>query len=198
MSNEMQESMINHICEKVRALRGNHVEINLQIIEIDGIDVAVHLVLGVNDDSTFITYSHLKIESSKIQEIREDCAEQKRLLTIPLKNHQQELKQQISSLLLQCKLNLESIKFSKLFGVFCSVDKIPLQTYSFCQAFNIEEETGIISKFGDCCICFDKTNTRTPCKHALCIPCWAKINYKEDDDLGDNVRDCPICRANIY
>lgn len=40
-----------------------------------------------------------------------------------------------------------------------------------------------------CCVCHDEgIQTKTPCGHTLCIPCWSKLRAKPL---------CPICRANI-
>lgn len=38
---------------------------------------------------------------------------------------------------------------------------------------------------GECCICYDKTFTKTSCNHFLCVECWTKIK---------NTTECPYCR----
>lgn len=43
-----------------------------------------------------------------------------------------------------------------------------------------------------CCVCEEKTKTRTPCDHTLCLICWSKIKPVEDE------KPCPICRESIY
>jgi len=43
-----------------------------------------------------------------------------------------------------------------------------------------------------CCVCEEKTKTRTPCDHTLCLICWSKIKSVE------NEKQCPICREVIY
>ncbi len=36
----------------------------------------------------------------------------------------------------------------------------------------------------DCCICLEKTMTKTNCEHFLCVRCWAKLKKAR----------CPMCR----
>lgn len=38
---------------------------------------------------------------------------------------------------------------------------------------------------GECCVCYDKTLTKTSCNHFLCVECWTKIK---------NTSECPYCR----
>ena len=54
---------------------------------------------------------------------------------------------------------------------------------------NIDEELGGEYLLGqECSVCLEKTITKTPCHHSLCIHCWSKI--------GKIVK-CPICRRRI-
>lgn len=50
----------------------------------------------------------------------------------------------------------------------------------------------------DCCVCMNKTYTKTFCKHPLCHRCWFKIPDTNDED-GDELPNipCPLCRKNI-
>ena len=41
------------------------------------------------------------------------------------------------------------------------------------------------SDCGECCVCYDKTLTKTSCNHFLCLECWTKIK---------NTTECPYCR----
>lgn len=41
------------------------------------------------------------------------------------------------------------------------------------------------SDSGECCVCYDKTLTKTSCNHFLCVECWTKIK---------NTSECPYCR----
>ncbi len=64
---------------------------------------------------------------------------------------------------------ITNIKFNKLSGFFES------------DGSNID-----YSNVGDCCICYDKTMTKTTCNHHMCIECWCKITNKNE---------CPYCRT---
>jgi len=59
----------------------------------------------------------------------------------------------------------------------------------------IECETIKVDKTGDCCVCYEKTDTKTPCEHSLCNRCWSKIEICGEDN---NECSCPMCRKNIY
>ncbi len=48
---------------------------------------------------------------------------------------------------------------------------------------SIECESVTVTIFDKCPVCFDKTETKTDCKHPLCYKCWADL------------KTCPVCRA---
>jgi hypothetical protein len=60
----------------------------------------------------------------------------------------------------------------------------------------IECETIKVDKTGVCCVCYEKTDTKTPCGHTLCNRCWCKIEKDEKDE--DAPMPCPLCRKNIF
>lgn len=60
----------------------------------------------------------------------------------------------------------------------------------------IECETVKIDKTGVCSVCYEKTNTKTPCEHPLCNRCWSKIGVCSEK--YDSQTPCPLCRENIY
>ena len=192
----MQDSFIAYVLNEIADNDHNRTEIDLQIKKVDGMDVKVYLVLGVNADKTQLTFAHLKIMSSTIEEIIDDDVDNKQLFlrVYNVAEYGTDLKFQVANVLLDCKLALVKVKFNKLLGVFSS-ESPPV--YSFCDAFEIGAETGVISVFEDCCVCYEKTKTLTPCNHNLCIPCWGETKYTRDDD-GDENRLCPICRELIF
>ncbi len=51
-----------------------------------------------------------------------------------------------------------------------------------------KNNTNLKIKADTCCVCYEFTLTKTPCKHYLCYMCWDKI----DNDLINNK--CPLCR----
>jgi len=59
----------------------------------------------------------------------------------------------------------------------------------------IECDTVKVDKTGVCCVCYEKTDTKTRCKHPLCNRCWSKIEICGEDH---NECACPLCRENIY
>jgi hypothetical protein len=48
------------------------------------------------------------------------------------------------------------------------------------------------SPLGECCVCYNRTNTKTDCKHSLCYRCWSKMLFDKDDD--EEYVKCPMCR----
>ena len=61
---------------------------------------------------------------------------------------------------------------------------------------SIECDTVKVDKTGECCVCYEKTDTKTPCEHSLCNRCWSKIEKDEKDEAAPTP--CPLCRENIY
>lgn len=193
----VQEAFIAYVMKEIAEDDGRRVEIDLQIKKVDGMLVNVVLVLGTNPNKTQLNFAHLKIMSATVMEEVCHDIDYKRLFmrTYKVEEYGTDLKFQVANVLLDCKLALCKIKFVKKLGVFCSVET---PTTSFCEAFEIGEETGVVSVFDDCCVCYDKTITITPCKHSLCIPCWSKIEDTEDEEGESSNRLCPVCREIIY
>lgn len=50
----------------------------------------------------------------------------------------------------------------------------------------------IVNNTEECCVCYEKTNSKTSCGHSICYRCVKKVKKKEGD------RDCPMCRKTIY
>jgi hypothetical protein len=42
----------------------------------------------------------------------------------------------------------------------------------------------------ECCVCYNRTKTKTDCKHSLCYRCWSKMY----DDSEEGEVQCPLCR----
>lgn len=49
----------------------------------------------------------------------------------------------------------------------------------------------------NCCVCLEPNLLKTPCNHNLCRVCFDNIKYLYDDDIGDEVKKCPMCREHI-
>ncbi len=51
--------------------------------------------------------------------------------------------------------------------------------------------------FQDCCVCLDKTSTKTSCHHSLCYSCWTNLKYTVSDKFNEDTFKCPYCREDI-
>ena len=52
----------------------------------------------------------------------------------------------------------------------------------------------IFNEMDECCVCYEKTNSKTDCDHSICLQCAMKIK-EERDENDDEVRNCPMCRG---
>lgn len=106
-------------------------------------------------------------------------------------------------LLLLKKLN--SLRFDQQKGIFKTVhtrdgDEEPTITQTFMNLFkgfkNLELTTG------ECCVCFESTETTTSCNHQLCIACYSKLDnvkegWSEYSRRTTHMKSCPLCRQLI-
>ena len=49
----------------------------------------------------------------------------------------------------------------------------------------------------NCCVCLEPNLLKTTCNHNLCRVCYSNIKYLYDDEIGDEVKKCPMCREQI-
>jgi len=49
----------------------------------------------------------------------------------------------------------------------------------------------IFNKMDECCVCYEKTNSKTDCGHSICYKCAIKVKEEEDE------RKCPMCRGHL-
>lgn len=87
---------------------------------------------------------------------------------------------------------LPKLYFNKLLGIFefdCVKNK-NLINFSNSEINNILGLDIFGLKYsncsGECCICYDKTITKTSCNHFICVECWTNINEPSI---------CPYCRC---
>lgn len=71
-----------------------------------------------------------------------------------------------------------SLKFDKLTSQFGKSD------FKLESSFFGEEYCAGV----ECCVCMEKTFSRTFCEHALCCVCWSSLKKKS----------CPLCRKGIF
>jgi hypothetical protein len=67
---------------------------------------------------------------------------------------------------------------------------------ALCQIFGEFENVKLKHTIEDCCVCYNKTATKTKCKHPLCCRCWFLIP-EENEDTGEVEGFCPLCREDI-
>lgn len=88
---------------------------------------------------------------------------------------------------------LRKLKFNKLHGCFQIKEDDEEDDVLILE--ELLNHSNIESTFDVCCVCTEKTFTKTNCGHPLCYCCWEQIKIKNVD--GNEKMDCPICRENI-
>lgn len=79
---------------------------------------------------------------------------------------------------------LRRLKFSKLVGHFYD----PEDEYECAKLENEELAVAAgLSVCDDCCVCQEKTHTKTECGHTLCHECWNRLDRHV----------CPMCRGEL-
>jgi len=145
----------------------------LPIHSIDSIECCVQInKMQVKEKDEVQVYYYLNISTSKICMLSE-CETysywNKRLDSTDLKT--------------SIKTTLDSLRFNKKRNRFQTT---PIRDWDFLRSENVK----LI--YEECCVCQEDTNTKTNCKHPICIPCYDKIKENEDETQ------CPICRRDCY
>jgi hypothetical protein len=91
----------------------------------------------------------------------------------------------IKQTVLEALYILERVKFSVADGLFFKEGE-ELPGTEFKELMN---ELWGVNEDLECCVCQEKTVTKTPCGHKLCILCWSIINETKPR--------CPMCRMKI-
>lgn len=76
---------------------------------------------------------------------------------------------------------LESLKFDKFHGVLTDKDNVEISHWL----------TELFSDLNDnleCCVCYEKTRSITPCCHRLCLVCRQNLQNNK----------CPLCREDLF
>jgi hypothetical protein len=99
---------------------------------------------------------------------------------------------------------LEKIQFDKMSGRFATQEKIRINR-EILEPIRLMPH--IKMTYDTCAVCLDFTETKTQCKHHLCVYCWDKIKRKYCGDCDNGRSDCekidcgrkpcPICRQSI-
>ena len=73
---------------------------------------------------------------------------------------------------------LSSLRFNKLTNRFQTT---PVFDWNFLECDSVK-------LFEKCCVCYERTQSKTTCNHSICIPCFDKIKYVNMETK------CPLCR----
>ena len=92
---------------------------------------------------------------------------------------------------------LNHLVFDKAMGMFIIPSEKSKSMLSFCEAFGITNPA-IKSNLDTCCVCYEKTSTKTSCDHILCIPCWSLVKRTESENSDCETKKCPICRQDLF
>ena len=89
---------------------------------------------------------------------------------------------------------LNELKFNTYKGVLMlNKDIIPPHIFDVFKSPNV-----VIVEADECAVCYEKTLTKTWCKHSVCYKCMENIPLIPDAEAPDSgKKPCPLCRADI-
>ncbi len=88
-------------------------------------------------------------------------------------------------------IKLKKLKFNNFTGKFTEYN-INENLYDAFKICNVTIEEG-----EECSVCYEKTLTKTTCKHSVCYRCIEKIPVTIDEEENTPNISCPICRHNV-
>jgi len=94
---------------------------------------------------------------------------------------------------------IENLKYDNLNGQF--YDKNQVKIMGECFNAVLKNMDNIITSYGECCVCYKSTKTKTPCKHFLCTECVQSMSDKEELEESQEegiTLNCPVCRRDFY
>lgn len=207
-------NLIAGIYENINLHGGCSGEVKLPIVEVDGVECECYVV--VSDKKTAI---EIELRSKKIIKTWEDSN-----IVLYSRTYRQphNIVKTENENGLCCKWEYipyeNGIANEKTFIDFCNsvydeLTKIKLDMYGWMvvpggiRQYSLDEALECLKGISnikldapdDCCVCMNKTYTKTFCKHPLCYRCWFKIPDINDEESDDppNIP-CPLCRKNIF
>ena len=103
-------------------------------------------------------------------------------------------KEHFVKVLVELKTLLPKLRFNRLKGKLTDKDETQDISQLFCVF--LSDMKNVDTGVEECCVCSEKTFTKTPCGHTLCIQCWERI--KPTRVCGDEFSPlCPMCREDI-
>lgn len=97
----------------------------------------------------------------------------------------------LSTVLDDMKTEISKLHFSVFSGQFINVPSTILEEMDFFSDIPSVKMMG-----EECSVCQEHVNTKTECKHYLCLPCFQQIKETSDED-GNDFKPCPLCREPI-
>jgi hypothetical protein len=181
----------------------------IPITKIDHIYVDVYLYCEIfekADDTGYVERCHINITINQLFDERQDC--EYVLLQIGPSSYNFETDKPVS---------LFDQLLIVLSNLFSNIDKYKLSNNG--RLINIDDEEFMFESINlqiiealkdskniemeipkECSICYNNTNTKTPCNHQLCMRCWSAVMHEHvhpDDDTDESEAPCPICRKDI-
>jgi hypothetical protein len=195
-SNQLIESLMTQYEEvlekqKTRECLRYSDEIPLPIDKVDGLKCYVGFVLRKQSIQLQITSCDVLVEEycgNRIlyQQYLIDC--------IKYNDKNKEFKKEdFVMALVNLKKLLSELKFDKFYGEF---RKETDTRFGKDFATLLADINNIKLTCNDCCVCSVTTNTKTPCRHHLCVECWDRITIQYEG-VDNKKMSCPICRENI-
>ena len=184
---EKEEALMQyatHIFEAYVVEKGTNINYTtierLPIAEIDG--MAAYANIYITPARVFIEIKHLNINGCCVPD------------TLYRKDHMTTTNptvEDVYNALEDFTKVVDNLKLDKIRGKLSDTPQFYPFECKFLKSPNIK------SKYQECCVCYDITQTETICKHPLCVRCWGQIPMVNPDGDDDYEQSCPICRRDL-
>jgi len=159
----------------------NHIH-RMPISEIDGLPVCVFI--NVDKINVMIEVAHTGIGG---------CCVPDKLYYINYPTIQPVAVEDVYNAIEDFTNRLDNLKLDRISGKLTDTPQFYPTECKFLKSPNIK------SLYQECCVCYEITQTRTICKHPLCVRCWGQIPTISNPEGGDDdyEQPCPICRRDL-
>ena len=198
---EMRNNTIKMIMDQCINRDGSErIQIDLGIEKVCDIPVNVILRIFWSPEETHPRHAIMFIDAQDIWVTENDDIDKHTLFRQPFNVDKTILPiENVANFLQSVAQILNKIVFDKCIGEFILPEspKKNAAALLFCEEFGVTNPA-VKTKLYTCCVCYDKTITRTSCDHVLCIPCWSSIKRTDDAEDCCDSKKCPICREQLY
>jgi len=156
----------------IKSICGMNVHVELVFLSLGANTKQARIIIGT-DDVSYDTHSETQLFAHTLESIKGDFT----LFTV----------EKITNYINQMLEIIPTLRLDKLKSCLTQDDPIDTTYFDLFKFDNTE------LKYDICCVCHDLCNTKTECKHPICIECVPKIDGYESDDEPTR-RDCPLCR----